>query len=61
VKPGPEADRALLAHMLDCLTRINEYTGRERRQFASAALLEGHQEAAFRAWESRAHSPLQRT
>jgi uncharacterized protein with HEPN domain len=40
VKPGPEADRVLLAHMLDCLTRINEYTGHERARFDGSHLVQ---------------------
>ena len=33
MKPGPEADLVLLEHMLDCLKRINEYTGHEKARF----------------------------
>lgn len=38
MKPGPEADRVLLAHMRDCLQRIVEYTGHERQRFADSRL-----------------------
>lgn len=32
MNPGFEADRALLAHMRDCLDRIREYTNAERSE-----------------------------
>jgi uncharacterized protein with HEPN domain len=53
VKPGPEADRVLLAHMLDCLTRINEYTGHERARFDGSHLV---QDAVIRNLQTLAES-----
>jgi uncharacterized protein with HEPN domain len=40
VKPGPEADLVLLEHMLDCLKRINEYTGHEKARFVGSHLVQ---------------------
>jgi uncharacterized protein with HEPN domain len=40
VNPGLQADRVLLAHMLDCLDRIAEYTGTERSRFESSRLVQ---------------------
>jgi uncharacterized protein with HEPN domain len=40
VKPGPEADLVLLEHMLDCLKRINEYTGHEKARFDGYQLVQ---------------------
>jgi uncharacterized protein with HEPN domain len=40
VKPSPQADRVLLAHMLDCLARIREYTGHERARFEGSNLIQ---------------------
>lgn len=45
MKPGPYADRVLLAHVRECLQRIDEYTGRERSRFVNAKLV---QDAAIR-------------
>jgi uncharacterized protein with HEPN domain len=53
VKPGPEADRVLLAHMLECLTRIDEYTGRERARFDGSRLV---QDAVIRNLQTLAES-----
>ena len=36
VKPCPDADRVLLAHMRDCLPRILKYTNAERSRFDSS-------------------------
>lgn len=38
--PGPDADRVLLAHMQDCLERIQEYTNAERVRFDSSRLVQ---------------------
>ena len=40
MKPGPEADLVLQAHMLDCLTRINEYTGHVKARFDGSHLVQ---------------------
>jgi hypothetical protein len=40
VKPGPEADRVLLAHMRDCLDRILDYTNAERARFFASRLVQ---------------------
>jgi uncharacterized protein with HEPN domain len=40
VNPSPEADRALLAHMRDCLDRIREYTHAERARFEASRLVQ---------------------
>jgi uncharacterized protein with HEPN domain len=53
VKPGPEADRVLLAHMRDCLDRIHEYTNGERSRFDGSRLV---QDAAIRNLQSLAES-----
>lgn len=37
---GPDADRVLLAHMLDCLGRIHEYTNGERARFDASRLVQ---------------------
>ena len=40
MKPGPEADRVLLAHMRECLDRILEYTNAERSRFEASRLVQ---------------------
>ncbi len=40
MKPGPDADRVLLAHMRDCLDRIVEYSQQERARFESSRLVQ---------------------
>ena len=40
MKPGPQADLVLLEHMLDCVNRINEYTGYQKGRFDSARLVQ---------------------
>ena len=40
MKPGPEADRVLVAHMQDCLARIHEYAGREPARFDASRLVQ---------------------
>ena len=51
--PGPEADRVLLAHMRDCLARIDEYTGVERGRFEGSRLV---QDAVIRNLQTLAES-----
>jgi len=53
VKPGPEADRVLLAHMRDCLDRILEYTNAERSRFEASRLV---QDAVIRNLQTLAES-----
>jgi len=53
VTPGPDADRVLLAHMLDCLTRIREYTNGERTRFDASRLV---QDAVIRNLQTLAES-----
>ena len=40
MKPGPDSDRVLLAHIRECLNRINEYTARERARFDGSRLIQ---------------------
>ena len=40
MKPSPEADRVLLAHMRECLDRILEYTNAERSRFDASRLVQ---------------------
>lgn len=40
MKPGPDADAALLAHMADCIDRITRYTGGERSRFDASTLVQ---------------------
>lgn len=40
MKPGPEADRVLLAHMRECLDRIREYTNADRTRFETSRLVQ---------------------
>lgn len=40
MKPGPDSDRVLLAHMRDCLDRIQEYTSAERARFVGSRLVQ---------------------
>lgn len=51
--PGPDADRVLLAHMQDCLARIDEYTGLERARFEGSRLV---QDAVIRNLQTLAES-----
>lgn len=53
MKPGPEADRVLLAHMRDRLDRIVEYTGLERSRFDASRLV---QDAVIRNLQTLAES-----
>ncbi len=51
--PGPESDRVLLAHMRDCLGRIQEYTNAERARFDASRLV---QDAVIRNLQTLAES-----
>ena len=51
--PGPEADRVLLAHMRECLRRIQEYTAAERPRFEASRLV---QDAVIRNLQTLAES-----
>lgn len=51
--PGPEADKVLLAHMPECLARIDEYTGLERGRFEGSRLV---QDAVIRNLQTLAES-----
>ncbi len=53
MKPGPDADRVLLAHMRDCLDRIVEYSQQERARFESSRLV---QDAVIRNLQTLAES-----
>ncbi len=53
MKPGPASDRVLLAHMLDCLKRISEYTGQDRARFEGSHLV---QDAVIRNLQTLAES-----
>jgi len=53
VKPGPEADRVLLAHMRECLDRIREYTSADRTRFETSRLV---QDAVIRNLQTLAES-----
>ena len=53
MKPGPDADRVLLAHMRDCLDRIREYTNAERSRFDASRLV---QDAVIRNLQTLAES-----
>ena len=53
MKPGPEADRVLLAHMRDGLARILEYTNAERSRFDTSRLV---QDAVIRNLQTLAES-----
>ena len=51
--PGPEADRVLLAHIRECLQRIQEYTAGDRARFESSRLV---QDATLRNLQTLAES-----
>jgi uncharacterized protein with HEPN domain len=53
VTPGPQADRVLLAHMRDCLDRIQEYTNHDRARFDASRLV---QDAVIRNLQTLAES-----
>ena len=53
MKPGPESDRVLLAHMRDCLDRILEYAHAERSRFDASRLV---QDAVIRNLQTLAES-----
>lgn len=39
MKPGPDADRALIAHMQQCLALIADYTGGDRIRFDASSMV----------------------
>ncbi len=51
--PGPESDRVLLAHIRECLARIQEYAGVERARFDGSRLV---QDAVIRNLQTLAES-----
>ncbi len=54
MKPGPAADEVLVAHMLDCIGRIERYTsGRDRAVFDGSSLV---QDAVVRNLQTLAES-----
>jgi uncharacterized protein with HEPN domain len=53
VKPGPQADAVLLAHMRDCLHRIDEYCNGDRARFEASRLV---QDAVIRNLQTLAES-----
>jgi len=53
VTPGPAADQVLLAHMRECLQRIQEYTAGDRARFESSRLV---QDATVRNLQTLAES-----
>jgi uncharacterized protein with HEPN domain len=53
VNPGAKADRVLLAHMRDCLDRIDEYAHAERTRFEASRLV---QDAVIRNLQTLAES-----
>lgn len=40
MKPGPEADKVYLTHMLECIARITEYVGHDETLFRSSRLIQ---------------------
>jgi uncharacterized protein with HEPN domain len=53
VTPAPEADQVLLAHIDECLRRIQEYTAGDRARFESSRLV---QDATLRNLQTLAES-----
>ena len=51
--PCPQSDRVLLAYMLECLERIQEYAGGDRRTFTDSRLM---QDAVIRNLQTLAES-----
>jgi uncharacterized protein with HEPN domain len=51
--PAPDADRALLIHIADCIARIFEYTGRDQATFMDSRLV---QDAVMRNLQTLAES-----
>ena len=51
--PSPESDRVLLTHMFECLERIEEYTGNDRKVFAESRMV---QDAVIRNLQTLAES-----
>lgn len=40
MKPGPDADAVLLAHMLECLDRVRAYVGGSKQAFLGSTLIQ---------------------
>ena len=40
MKPGPDADKVLIAHMRDCLALIDEYTAHDRARFDGSRMVQ---------------------
>ncbi|MCK0510561.1 HepT-like ribonuclease domain-containing protein [Aromatoleum buckelii] len=53
MKPGPDADRVYLAHMLECIARIDEYVEGDEGKFRSSRLV---QDAVIRNLQTLAES-----
>lgn len=53
MKSGPEADKVYLAHMLECIARITEYTSDDEALFRSSRLV---QDAVVRNLQTLAES-----
>ncbi|NMG29018.1 DUF86 domain-containing protein [Aromatoleum evansii] len=53
MKPGAEADRVYLSHMLECISRITEYVGGDEALFRSSRLV---QDAVVRNLQTLAES-----
>ncbi|KON81976.2 DUF86 domain-containing protein [Azoarcus sp. PA01] len=53
MKPGPDTDRVYLTHMLECITRIDEYVGGDEGRFRSSRLI---QDAVLRNLQTLAES-----
>lgn len=53
MKPGPEADKVYLTHMLECIARISEYVGHDEMLFRSSRLI---QDAVVRNLQTLAES-----
>ncbi|MDX5445751.1 MAG: DUF86 domain-containing protein [Zoogloeaceae bacterium] len=53
MKPGLEADRVYLRHMLECIARIDEYVGGDEERFRTSRLV---QDAVLRNLQTMAES-----
>lgn len=40
MKPGPDKDKALIAHMRECLAQIAEYTANDKSRFEGSRLVQ---------------------
>lgn len=38
--PGPDSDLVLLAHMLECIERVREYTADDRARFEASRMVQ---------------------